>query len=70
MISDRIPTYEDIHAAYLQGEEAVVALFDALMATLLHLKGRAQELEDQPGEKQWQQQQAAFERWVEEAAPL
>ena len=47
MLTDRIPTHEDIHAAYLQGEEAVVALFDALMATLLHLKGRVQELEDQ-----------------------
>jgi transposase len=44
---DRLPTHEDIHAAYLAGEEAVIALFDALMAVVLQLAGQVQELEDQ-----------------------
>jgi transposase len=44
---DRLPTHEDIQAAYLQGEEAVIALFDALVAVILQLAGRVQELEDQ-----------------------
>ena len=44
---DRLPTHEDIHAAYLQGEEAVIALFDGLIAVILELAGRVQELEDQ-----------------------
>jgi transposase len=44
---DQLPTHEDIHAAYLQGEEAVIGLFDGLMAVILELAGRVQELEDQ-----------------------
>jgi len=47
MTLDRLPTHEDIHAAYLQGEEAVIALSDALIAVVLQLAGRVQELEDQ-----------------------
>jgi transposase len=42
-----LPTHEDIHAAYVQGEEAIIALFDALMEMILQLAGRVQELEDQ-----------------------
>jgi transposase len=44
---DRLPTHEDIEAAYLQGEEAVKAMFDALIAVILQLAGRVQELDDQ-----------------------
>ena len=44
---DHLPTHEDIHAAYLQGEEAVIALFDAWIAVVLQLASRVQELEDQ-----------------------
>jgi hypothetical protein len=47
MSVDRLPTHEDIHAAYLQGEEAVIALFDDLMAVILQLAASVQELEDQ-----------------------
>jgi transposase len=47
MSIDRLPTHEDIHAAYLQGEEAVIALFDALIAVVLQLAGQMQELGDQ-----------------------
>jgi transposase len=47
MSLDRLPTHEDIHAACLAGEEAVIALFDALIAVVLQLAGRVQELEDQ-----------------------
>ena len=47
MSLDRLPTHEDIHAAYLQGEDAVIALFDALIAVVLQLASRVQELEDQ-----------------------
>lgn len=47
MTLDRLPTHEDVHAAYRQGEEAVIALFDASIAVILQLAARVQELEDQ-----------------------
>jgi transposase len=47
MSLERLPTPEDIHAAYQEGEEAVIALFDALIAVVLQLAVRVQELEDQ-----------------------
>jgi len=47
MSLDRLPTHEDIHVAYQQGEEAVVALFDSLIAVILELASRVQKLEDQ-----------------------
>jgi transposase len=47
MSLDRLPTHEDIHTAYLAGEEAVITLFDALVATVLQLAERGQQLEDQ-----------------------
>jgi hypothetical protein len=39
-----MPSREDIHQAYLQGEEAVVALFEQ---TIVQLAERVQALEDQ-----------------------
>jgi transposase len=47
MNPDHLPTHEDIHTAYLAGEEAVIALFDALIAVVLQLAERVQQLEDQ-----------------------
>jgi transposase len=47
MTLDRLPTHEDIHTAYLQGEEAVIELVDGLIAVILHLAARVQALEDQ-----------------------
>jgi transposase len=58
MTLTRMPSREDIHAAYLQGEEAVVALIEALWAALpaiisqqqemiIKLEARIQALEDQ-----------------------
>jgi len=47
MTMDRLPTHEDIHAAYLQGEEAVIELVDGLIAVIQHLAARVQALEDQ-----------------------
>jgi transposase len=47
MSLERLPTHEDIHAAYLAGEEAIIELVDALIAVVLQLAGRVQELEDQ-----------------------
>ena len=47
MTMDRLPTHEDIHAAYLQGEEAVIELVDGLIAVTQHLAARVQALEDQ-----------------------
>jgi len=46
MSLDHLPTHEDIHVAYQQGEEAVKALFDALIAVVLEQTGRLQKLED------------------------
>lgn len=47
MTSSRSPTREEIHAAYQQGEEAVVTLFDGLHAVIRALEARLQTLEDQ-----------------------
>lgn len=42
-----LPTREDIHAAYQQGEEAVVSLVNGLVQLITHLQTRIQALEDQ-----------------------
>jgi transposase len=47
MTPSRFPTHEEIHAAYQQGEEAVVTLFDGLQAVIRALEARLQALEDQ-----------------------
>jgi len=47
MTLDRLPTHEDIHAAYLQGEEAIIELIDGLIAVIEQLAARVQALEDQ-----------------------
>jgi transposase len=47
MTLDRLPTHEDIHAAYLQGEEAIIELVDGLIAVIYQLAERVQALEDQ-----------------------
>jgi transposase len=47
MTLDRLPTHEDIHAAYLQGEEAIIELVDGLIVVIQQLADRVQALEDQ-----------------------
>jgi transposase len=47
MTLDHLPTHEDIHAAYVQGEEAIVELVDGLLAVTQQLAARVQALEDQ-----------------------
>src|SRR5262249_23242570 len=49
MIPRELPTPEDVHAAYVQGEEAVLALVGTLTALLLNLQVRVNALEDQLG---------------------
>ena len=47
MTPSRLPTPEDIHAAYEQGEDAVLALVNGLIAVIRALEARIQALEDQ-----------------------
>ena len=44
-----LPTPEDVHAAYVQGEEAVLTLVGALTAIILDLQARVNAIEDQLG---------------------
>ena len=44
-----LPTPEDVHAAYVQGEEAVLTLVGALTALILDLQARVNAIEDQLG---------------------
>jgi transposase len=49
MTPQGLPNPEAVHAAYLQGEEAVLALVGALSVLILNLQARGETLEDQLG---------------------
>src|SRR5262244_4252784 len=49
MTPQGLPTPEDVHAAYVQGEEAVLALVGALTALILDLQSRVNAIEAQLG---------------------
>src|SRR6266516_2335281 len=49
MIPQDLPTRDDVHVAYVQGEEAMLALVGKLTALLLNLQARVEALEDQLG---------------------
>src|SRR3990167_6687912 len=49
MKSVQLPTREDIHVAYIQGEDAVVTLIDGLCQVIRSFESRIQALEDQAG---------------------
>src|SRR5882672_11722637 len=49
MIPRDLPTPDDVHAAYVQGEEAMLALVGKLTALILNLQARVEALEDQLG---------------------
>jgi transposase len=47
VMSVQLPAHEDVRAAYLRGEEAIIALVDQLIEFILDLQARVQALEDQ-----------------------
>jgi len=47
MTANRLPDHDAVRAAYQQGEDAVIALFDMLVALIRQLEERVQALEDQ-----------------------
>ena len=47
MVKFTVPTHKDVHAAYQEGEEAVIALVDSLVEVVISFADRQQELEDQ-----------------------
>lgn len=47
MTPPQLPTREQVQAAYQRGEEAVLTLFDGLVALIRELEGRVHALEDQ-----------------------
>jgi hypothetical protein len=47
-----LPTHTEIRAAYHQGEDAVLALFDGVSAIVRALEARLQTLEDQHAKNQ------------------
>src|SRR5215467_391100 len=49
MIPQDLPTRDDVHAAYVQGEEAMLTLVGKLTALVLNLQARVEALEDQRG---------------------
>jgi transposase len=49
MTPQGLPTPEDVHTAYVQGEEAVLALVGMLTALILNLQARVNALEDHLG---------------------
>ena len=49
MIPRGLPTPDDVHATYLQGEEAVLALVGMLTALIVNLQARVNAIEDQLG---------------------
>ena len=51
MTPQGLPTPEEVHAAYLRGEEAVLALVEAWTVLILTLQGRVKAIEDQRGQK-------------------
>lgn len=70
----RLPTHADFHAAYQQGEAAVMALVDGLVAIIeqqqqvvQQLTARLQALEDQEAKNSRNKPPAASQRWSKEA---
>src|SRR5262245_13657048 len=49
MTPQGLPTPEDVHAAYVQGEDAVLSLVGALTAIILDLQARVNVIEDHLG---------------------
>lgn len=47
MLTIQLPSEEDIHIAYQQGEGAVIALVDTLVTVIEQLAARVRELEEQ-----------------------
>src|SRR5499425_942808 len=45
-----LPTPDDVHAAYVQGEEAVLAVLEVLTTLIFALQARVAALEDQRGQ--------------------
>ena len=64
-----IPTRDEIRAAYRQGEEAIIQLFDYLVWEVQTLQDQLQTLQDQLNKNSKNSSKPPLQRWSQKDAP-